>query len=419
MGSRPKSDSKFQPFRVFEVIRQRLARITSSGRFVPEIDSLRFFAITGVVLFHLNGYVATKLYSNPTLPESSLLYQMLQGGSFGVQLFFAISGFIISLPFAEVHLLGARTVSLRKYFLRRLTRLEPPNFICLLLFYFLLVRFKGMSALQQLPHLLASLTYTHQAIYRVPSTIEFAAWSLEVEVAFYMMAPWLCQVFRIRQAWVRRALILAPVLLGFPVWGCHEEQGFPLLVLAQMPYFFVGFFLVDIYLMEWNSRPVPGLKWDLIGLVFWLLIFGLAFAVGDKRSPLMPAVTLFAYVSAFRGRTINRIMRNPWLMTLGGMCYSFYLYHSAVISAIGRLAIRIPSTGSYGLDLMIQGAVILPGLAAAGSLIFALSEKPFMRRDWPARVARGVRELRLARRNRTVPETADSAADKKSDSTGP
>ncbi len=40
---------------------------------------------------------------------------------------------ILALPYARQHLLGARPVSLRKYYLRRLTRLEPPYLASLLL----------------------------------------------------------------------------------------------------------------------------------------------------------------------------------------------------------------------------------------------------------------------------------------------
>ena len=38
-----------------------LSRETSSGRFIPEMDGLRFVAITMVVLYHLNGYLTTEL----------------------------------------------------------------------------------------------------------------------------------------------------------------------------------------------------------------------------------------------------------------------------------------------------------------------------------------------------------------------
>ena len=49
----------------------------------------------------------------------------------GVELFFIISGFILGLPFAKQYLAGGKQVRLGAYFLRRLTRLEPPYILIL------------------------------------------------------------------------------------------------------------------------------------------------------------------------------------------------------------------------------------------------------------------------------------------------
>jgi peptidoglycan/LPS O-acetylase OafA/YrhL len=108
-----------------------LSRETSSGRFIPEMDGLRFVAIGMVILFHLNGYLAAKA----TFPQYSLMAQsdwlarIALVGFRGVELFFVISGFILGLPFAAHHIEGAPPVNLRKYYLRRLTRLEPPYIV--------------------------------------------------------------------------------------------------------------------------------------------------------------------------------------------------------------------------------------------------------------------------------------------------
>src|SRR5579859_487680 len=128
------------------------------------MDGLRFVAIAMVVLFHLNGYlmVKTDFYAHA---GRGWLGTVATAGFHGVELFFIISGFILALPFAAHHLSGGAPVSLRKYYLRRLTRLEPPYFVSI----FLLL---GISALTHrritaplYPHLLASLAYMHNMIY--------------------------------------------------------------------------------------------------------------------------------------------------------------------------------------------------------------------------------------------------------------
>jgi len=84
----------------------RLSRETSSGRFIPEMDGLRFVAIAMVVLFHLNGYLTAKAVSPQYAftARSDWITQVALVGFRGVELFFVISGFILGLPFAAHHI---------------------------------------------------------------------------------------------------------------------------------------------------------------------------------------------------------------------------------------------------------------------------------------------------------------------------
>ncbi len=86
-----------------------LRRITSSGAYIPEIDGLRFIAIMSVVCFHILRM--TEIYTNaryhaPSSPVTAVFTNMLSHGYRGVSLFFAISGFVLGLPFARHYLAG-------------------------------------------------------------------------------------------------------------------------------------------------------------------------------------------------------------------------------------------------------------------------------------------------------------------------
>src|SRR4051794_6304062 len=76
-------------------------RITTSGEIIPEIDGLRFIAIAAVILHHLALFVSTQRKSD----EGLLLV-----GQNGVELFFAISGFILAVPFAMQYLNAGKRV---------------------------------------------------------------------------------------------------------------------------------------------------------------------------------------------------------------------------------------------------------------------------------------------------------------------
>ena len=249
----------------------RLRRITSSGRYLPEIDGLRFVAIFGVFLIHLRIYLANQAALPLATPVADdWLTRLADHGHYGVQLFFAISGFILALPFAAHHLKGKPKVSLRSYYLRRVTRLEPPYLVSMALLFGLLV-LAGRSARELFPHLLASCLYVHNLVYGEGSAINWVAWSLEIEVQFYLLAPLLGELFRLRRRLVRRlaiaALGAAATLL---VWG-HKVYGYalPWTVLHELQFFLVGFLLADVYLSDWDERPQGHWGWDLVSLAGW------------------------------------------------------------------------------------------------------------------------------------------------------
>lgn len=135
----------------------------------------------------------------------------------GVELFFVISGFILGVPFASHHILKAPKVNLRQYFLRRLTRLEPPYFLSFPLW----IALQGVAARRplsdMLPHLLAHAVYFHNFIYSAfPGAVNTVAWSLEVEVQFYILVPILSLAFAIADHRVRRLVILSSIgVVGF------------------------------------------------------------------------------------------------------------------------------------------------------------------------------------------------------------
>ena len=144
-------------------------RETSSNEFIPEIDGLRFLAIAMVVLFHLcqvisNNSASLEFTDYPV--SGSTIPNILLFGYQGVQLFFVISGFVLAIPFMRFYLgISNRKVLLREYFLRRLTRLEPP-YIISLVGLFLLAWYFGRNTIEVLvPSLFWSLFYLHNIAF--------------------------------------------------------------------------------------------------------------------------------------------------------------------------------------------------------------------------------------------------------------
>lgn len=361
-------------------------RVTTSGRFIPEVDGLRFFAIISVVFFHIGsgmteGYTATDAANEP-------LFRVLRVGFIGVQLFFVLSGFILALPFASHYLQNDKPISLRAYYLRRLTRLEPPYLISLLLIFILLVFIlKSFSFSELLPHLLASAFYVHNFVYGEFSAVNPVAWSLEIEVQFYIIVPFLAALFGIKSAFWRRAsfLLLTLFLLTLQsIVGGAGGNRFNMSLLGQGQFFLLGFLLADLYVSKWknsDSGKLAKIGWDLFFISGWLLLHW-TLQEAKYQLWLTPPVIFLLYVSAFRGNLSRRIVSNPFLTTIGGMCYSIYLIHLQLIAVGSRFAVKLQTGNSYALDFLIHCLIMLPLILIVSSIFYLLIEKPCMKRDW-------------------------------------
>jgi peptidoglycan/LPS O-acetylase OafA/YrhL len=366
----------------------RLSRETSSGRFIPEMDGLRFVAIAMVILFHLNGYLLAKsTHHAGSLPQSDWLAQIAFVGFRGVELFFVISGFILGLPFAAHHLKNAARVNLRKYYLRRLTRLEPPYFVTVLLLFVLALWVQGKTAAVLYPHLAASLFYLHNLIYGFSSPAIGVAWSLEIEVQFYVLVPLLTFLFAIRRRWLRRLSLVALILgvLSAQSLFLPQSGSLSLSILAYLQFFLIGFLLADVFLADWGESPQTTPYWDVVAMVGWPLLF-IVLRVDALAHWLFPFLVFLLYCAAFRGSWSHRVFSNPGITVIGGMCYSIYLIHYEVISAVGRFTKGIAEGCPFWLYLMVQLILIGTSILLVCGFYFVLLEKPCMSRNWPQRV---------------------------------
>lgn len=391
----------------------RLTRITTSGRFIPEIDGLRFFAIMSVVLHHHHDWMLARLkipYSVAIAdPISNALTMAIKQMTIGVQLFFVISGFILALPFAEAAFDDKQRPGLGKYLLRRVTRLEPP-YVLMLLYGFVFwvaasaqgLVSKPTTAGELFPHLLASLFYVHTLVFGDPSHINAVAWSLEVEVQFYLLAPLLGYVFYIRRAWIRRGIMVG-ACLGFGILNdLINPASMPRLhlsIVGQAQYFIAGLLFADIYLTRLRQREAHSWRWDMVGLgvavAFWVVLLTTEksrVSVGTLRLPLvpmtvMPFIMLLGYIAALRSVALNWLVRTPFLFLIGGMCYTIYLYHSFVGGPLPLLTRGLynpnwPFWLNY-IPQFLTNAVMMIGMCG---VIYVLVERPCMDRYWPQKL---------------------------------
>ena len=390
-------------------LQRRLGRVTTSGGYIAEIDGLRFIAIAAVVAVHVLGYWLGR--SGRTYPSMSVVDRGVEAwvllGVYGVHLFFMISGFVLAIPFCK-HACGeGRPVNLKNYFWRRITRLEPP-YIVTMIGFFALMPFFGKGSWSELwPHLLASLCYVHNIVYGDGSLINNNAWSLEIEIQFYLMMPIIAGVL-VLPAWPRRCL-LAAFAVFFSMHRLWLPAVVPQSLLQFAQYFVLGILLCDAWTTAWRSWPRSVVA-DLPGVAAWPV-----FAWVNLRHPGIsadianPWLIAMLFVSALLGRWHGRLLSYGPIPIIGGMCYSIYLLHARVLAAVvhGLLA-KVPSLGSFTADYCLVLPLASLAVVAVSAVFFLFIEKPCMDPAWPTKA------LRWLGTARPCPAVAARPADQRS-----
>lgn len=379
------------PLTLHNWIANKLSRVTSTGEVIAEVDGLRFLAISVVVFHHLMSIYlpavgrVERIWTSTdwfAAGNQSWLVPLAYCGHFGVNLFFVISGFILALPFAKRAFNGLPAPNLKGYYLRRVTRIEPPYVICLLVLFFVMWLDKK-DFVPLIPNLIASVFYVHGFAFGRESLINGVAWSLEVEIQFYIFVPFLVRLFRISDARKRRLWLLG-LILAFGVFS--QEFIYPfgsarlrLTLFNFLHYFLAGFLLADFYLSKPDLLRQKSYRWDFVALacaafiVFTLLWFGHTYF-------LLPLVVAGMYAGCCLGKIANRLITWRWIVITGGMCYTIYLYHVPIIARLfWELKSLSVATLSATTDFLRFCAVFVPIVFALCAMLFVLAEKPFMR----------------------------------------
>jgi peptidoglycan/LPS O-acetylase OafA/YrhL len=297
-----------------------------------EIQALRAVAVLLVVLFHL-------------WPDA------VPGGFVGVDVFFAISGFLITgLLLREVERRG--TLSLPAFWARRARRLLPASLVVVLACAAGTVAFVPITAWDQFfAELRASAAYAQNWHLASTAVDYFAAddgpspvrhfWSLSAEEQFYVFWPLLVLVgvlvARRRARPTRRAITLvlaAATLLSLAcsVYLTDAEPAVAYYATATRAWEFGAGGLLALMPREEGTRPVAAslLSWlGLIAIVGTALFFTdrLAFPGWVALLPILGALAVMRAGLPACGWAPSGMLRAAPLQFLGDISYSVYLWH--------------------------------------------------------------------------------------------
>ncbi len=293
----------------------------NTSNYYPHIDGLRTIAVLSVFLFHLDA-------------------ALLPGGFLGVDIFFVISGYLITGII--VNALKENQFSIGTFYMRRIRRIYPTFITMLLCSYVLAVAFLtpaelvnfSESALSSLFSVSNIYFYFNRGYFDVASQDQLLlhTWSLGVEEQFYLFWPFFL-VFLFKKLSLARGF----VLLASFTFVCFLVSWLVTYRSPNMAFYLMPFrvfeFCIGGLLCWLPGRLAQNTKYDGIS---WVALFGLLacffFINEDMLIPgwvtLLPCLVCALLIyRAGADPFVNSVLSHSWMVFLGKASYAIYLFH--------------------------------------------------------------------------------------------
>lgn len=353
-----------------------MATVSNSARpSLPNLTTLRFFAAFSVFLHHLDGL---------GLHASRHVWGVNLGWT--VSFFFVLSGFVLAYSY-DGRINGGRGVA--SFIGQRLVRLWPVHGVCLLLLALAL----GVSDVNWAQaYLVLTLQQAWLPAYGSAFALNGVAWSISVELFFYLLFPFLI-VLPVRKLLIVFLVVLGGIVgsivflsnyggpvfpnpVGDPLWFRSFEVT-PSSFLLFFPPIRLGEFIAGILTYHVYRRVrVP------VGMVTLVQIATIAATIGymTQHASLVSAVQelfsdaasqayrqfgafpLFAvivFVFAHQSGPVSAVFSNRWLVFLGEISFAFYMVHQIVIRYVGSTSLSGSEAAFMAFALSLAAATIL------------------------------------------------------------
>lgn len=352
---------------------------STSRAFLPEVQALRALAVALVVVYHI-------------WPGR------LPGGFIGVDVFFVISGFLITAHLMREYESAGR-ISITQFWARRIRRLLPAAFVvlaaCVVLAFTVLPAVVRVETLRQiagasgyiLNWMLGLDSVDYLAAGNQPTVVQHY-WTLSVEEQFYIAWPLLLVaviaiVARVRRGkpnqsvigWAALGVVVAS--LAYSIFLTAYDPSFAYFATTTRAWEFAAGGLLAAVMVTRpavierlrESRAVT--RWALPAIVGTIVIVGASFFLnGESPFPgylaALPVIgTLFVIVGGMPAGPVGWLIRWRPVQFLGDVSYSVYLWHWPVLTTLVLVTGRPPT--------------VLEGIGvAAASVVLAAATKYFV-----------------------------------------
>ena len=315
----------------------------------PEIDGLRAIAVLAVIFYHAG-------------------LDCLSGGFAGVDIFFVISGFLITNIIYKG--LSNKSFSALYFYERRVRRLLPALFVMIIIIspimFFVLVPYQlkdySQSILASLVYLSNVLFYFEGGYFAVEASQKplLHTWSLAIEEQYYLIFPWVLMLIY-RLPFIKTITMLGMVSLGsflaMALQGNSEGSASFYLIQYRAWELLAGSMAA---ILAVNRPQIENSVYSSIGLALVLISL---FITSDSQTwpnpstlvPVLGTVLILLFSSA--NHFVGKILSHTVPRQLGLMSYSLYLWHFPLFVALNVWFLGDPSwpwiLGCLGLTLLL------------------------------------------------------------------
>jgi peptidoglycan/LPS O-acetylase OafA/YrhL len=352
---------------------------------VPELDGFRACAVLMVLVHHLFYW-----WKTPALARLPHLIRIpIEQGWRGVDLFFVLSGFLITGI-----LLDSKDNEhyFRNFYSRRVLRIVPLYLTCIILMYF--------GYRKSAPYFVLSLLYLANFAYYFRVGVPHGPgvfWSLAVEEHFYLVWPFAVRLFH--RFWL--LVLILVIVVGSPILrgvcahaGMDPEQQIYTYSFFRLDALAMGGFLAlwarSRYYNRTSAWTIAGV---LVGITLLVTLFGRPYGIMNTKSVAATALhySQVAFIFAMflvlalanQGSIFTALLRTRAARITADLSYCIYLIHLTIGDFYYRIlnalrfndVSRLGVAGSISLRIAVVGTITF-GLAALSKRFL---EDPFLR----------------------------------------
>ncbi len=335
------------------------AALAGNSTYRPEVDGLRCVAVMAVILYHAG-------------------FSAFPGGYVGVDVFFVISGYLItSILVAD---LTAGKFSFRKFYERRARRIFPALFFVMLCCVPFAWAWLTPSQLRDFFQSVVAVTLFVSNVYfwlksgyfgtNTETIALLHTWSLSVEEQFYVVFPivlmLLWRVWRAGQTLV--LVVLGVASFAACVWFETRDPSFNFFFAPSRAWELIAGSMVALHRTRWTSGPMSHRTLaELLGTLGMALVLLAVFGY-DKDTPfpgryaiapVLGTALILCFCTA--QTTLGKLLSSRLFVRIGLVSYSAYLWHQPMFAFARAVSPDQPSQAVYAM--LIAATVVLSYLS--------------------------------------------------------